>query len=334
MSDTRARLMRIRAYLLENTDARHPVSLRELCAGLERAGIESDARAVRRDLAALQENGLDVRSRRGEGKEFFTGERTFEVAELRLLMDMVRASRFLSQARTESLLKKLAGLSGKHERTLLAAPGGGQDSLQAGNEDAFRNIERILSAQQGGKKVSFVYCEYSTKKVLLPRRDGQAYVVNPCMLLYAEDRYYLIADHPAHEGLAHYRLDKMKRLTMLAENAAPQDASFDPAAYARSLFSMYPSEQRWVRLSFDRALIGAMIDRFGSNVPMEQTDERSCSLYAPVRVGAPFFGWVFQFCGGVRILAPQDVRERMLLMLEAARPCVGAWPDEPAKNQI
>ena len=82
---------------------------------------------------------------------------------------------------------------------------------------------------------------------------------------------------------------------------------------------MYPAEQRWVRLAFDRALVGAMIDRFGADVLMEQLNARSCSLYAPVCVGRPFFGWVFSFCGDVRILAPDDVREQMLLMLEAGR---------------
>lgn len=319
MSDARTRLMLVRAYLLDNTDERHAVSLRNLCAFLERAGILADARAVLADLKVLKENGLDVRARRRRAREYYVGGRTFERAELLLLSDMVRASRFLTQARTDALLEKLKRQASCFEAALFASRGRGRDPLKAENEEAFFNIERVLAAQQGGKKLSFVYSQYSLKKSLQPRRGGQTYVVNPCMLLYAEERYYLIADHPAHEGLAHYRLDKMQNIRVLEEPAAPPDSSFDPAAYARSVFSMYPAEQRWVRLAFDRALIGAMIDRFGRDVPMEQLDEKTCALYAPVRVGRPFFGWVFQFCGGVRILAPDDVRERMLLMLEAAR---------------
>ena len=165
----------------------------------------------------------------------------------------------------------------------------------------------------------FRSCSSAGKGTAEPRRGGQAYVVNPCLLLYAEDNYYLVADHPLHEGLAHYRLDRMREAALVEHAAASMDVSFDPAAYARSVFSMYPAKQRWVRLAFDRALTGAMLDRFGANVPLELLDERTGSLYAPICAGRPFFGWVFSFCGGVRILAPDDVREQMLLMLEAGR---------------
>ena len=103
------------------------------------------------------------------------------------------------------------------------------------------------------------------------------------------------------------------------EAAAPADSGFDATAYARTVFSMAPAEQRWVRLSFVRVLIGAVLDRFGSDVPMEQLDENTYAITAPVRVSPPFYGWVFQFCGRMRILAPEDVCERMLLMLEAMR---------------
>lgn len=319
MSDARTRLMLVRAYLLDNTDEWHAVSLRNLCASLERAGIAADTRAVLADIRVLKESGLDVRSQRGRARTYYVGARSFEPAELRLLADMVQASRLLTQARTDALLEKLARQASRYETERFPVRARRQNPLKAQNDEAFLNIERILAAQRSGKKLSFIYCEYSQKKTLHPRRGGQAYVVNPCMLLYAEERYYLVADHPAHEGFAHYRLDKMRSVCVLEDLAAPLDGSFDPAAYARTLFSMYPAEQRWVRLAFDRALVGAMIDRFGQDAPMQQLDTQTYSLYAPVRVGAPFFGWVFQFCGGVRILAPDDIRERMLLMLEAAR---------------
>ena len=319
MSNARARLLGLRAILLEQTDERHPAPLSELTAALERQGIEADARALTADLAALSESGLDVRLARGHTKAYYIGERGFPRAQVRLLMDMVRANRFLPQAQTSALLDRLAGLCGAHERGSLKLGAVEPDAPTPEQENLFETIDRILSALEAKRKLSFVYCAYSWKDALEPRRGGMAYVVNPCLLLYAEERYYLIADHPLHEGLAHYRLDHMRDLLLLEEDAAPPDVSFDPAAYARSVFSMYPAEQRWVRLAFDRALTGAMIDRFGTQVPLELLDERTGSLYAPVCAGRPFFGWVFSFCGGVRILAPDDLREQMLLMLEAGR---------------
>ena len=319
MSNARARLLRIRAYLLEQTDAQHPVSLPVLCATLEREGLEADTRAVLADLEALRASGLNVCTISGRTREFYLGGRMFTRAELRLLMDMVRANRFLPREQTDALLDKCAGLASRHERTSLAAPCGAPAFHPTEDEDALLAAERILLALRGGRRLSFLYCAYGANRALQPRRGGQAYVVNPCTLLYAEERYYLVGDHPAHEGLAHYRLDRMRQVRVLEEPAAPPDVSFDPMAYARSVFSMYPAELRWVRLAFDRSLIGAMLDRFGPEVPMEQSEGTTFVLSAPVCIGAPFFGWVFSFCGAVRILAPDDVRERMLLMLEANR---------------
>ena len=111
----------------------------------------------------------------------------------------------------------------------------------------------------------------------------------------------------------------MEDVRALEEPAAPPDLSFDAAEYAKTVFSMAPARQRWVHLSFERSLLGAMLDRFGADVPVDVIDEETLSLYAPVRVSPPFFGWVFQFGGRVKILEPDDVREQMLLMLEANR---------------
>lgn len=319
MSNARARLLQLRATLLEQTDELHPASLSELAAALERQGIEADARALTADLAALSENGLDVRATRGYKKAYYIGERGFSRAQVRLLTDMVRANRFLPQGQTNVLLDRLSGLCGAHERDLLKLGAVEPNAPTPEQANLFFTIDRILAALETKKKLSFVYYAYTWKDELRPRRGGQAYVVNPCLLLYAEERYYLVADHPLHEGLAHYRLDRMQHPLLLEEDAAQPDVSFDPAAYVRSVFSMYPAEQRWVRLAFDRSLTGAMMDRFGAQAPLEWLDEKTGSLYAPVCAGMPFFGWVFSFCGGVRILAPDDLREQMLLMLEAGR---------------
>jgi len=319
MSNPRARLLQTRAYLLEHTDERHPATLAEIAAALEREGVEADARALLADLEALRVSGLDVCSTRGRSAAYFVGKRPFARAELRLLMDMVRASRFLSKGQAGALLEKLNSLSGEHERGSLRLGATRPDSPTPDQINAFQTVNCILAALESKKQLSFVYCSSTGKGTAEPRRDGQVYTVNPFLLLYAEENYYLVADHPLYEGLAHYRLDRMRDPVLAERDAAPQDISFDPAAYARSVFSMYPAKQRWVRLAFDRALTGVMLERFGTNVPLELLDERTGSLYAPVCVGRPFFGWVFSFCGGVRILAPDDVREQMLLMLEAGR---------------
>ncbi len=319
MLDARARLLQLRAYLLEHTDERHSVTVREITAHLELSGYAADRRAVYSDIDLLRESGMDIRVHRRRANEYYLHTRVFERTELRLLSDMVRASRVLSREHSEALIDKIASLASRYDAAWLKRQGAAIGPRKAESESAYYNAAQILAAQERGSKLSFVYCQFVAKKALSPRRGGEAYIVNPCLLIYAEDHYYLIADHPSHEGLAHYRLDKMQKVRVLDEPAAPADASFDAAAYTRTVFSMAPARQRWVHLSFDRQLIGTMLDRFGADVPVEPMDDETYALFAPVCVSPPFFGWVFQFGGRVRILAPDDVREQMLLMLEAYR---------------
>ena len=319
MLDARARMLQLRAYLLEHTDERHSVTVREIIAHLELCGFAADRRVVYADIELLRSSGMDIRVHRRRANEYYLYTRVFERTELRLLADMVRASRFLSREHSETLVEKLASLGSRYDAVWLKRAGGAIGPYKAENETAYYNAAQILAAQERGCKLSFVYCRFVAKKALSPRHGGEAYIVSPLMLIYAEDHYYLIADHPYREGLAHYRLDMMAQVRALDEPAVPADASFDAAAYAKTVFSMAPAQQRWVHLSFDRQLIGTMLDRFGADVPVEQMDEWTYALFAPVCVSAPFFWWVFQFGGRVKILAPDDVREQMMLLLESYR---------------
>ena len=319
MLDARARLLQLRAYLLEHTDERHSVTVREIIAHLELSGFAADRRAIYADIELLRESGMDIRVHRRRANEYYLHTRVLERTELRLLTDMVRVSRFLSREHSEALIEKLASLGSRYDEAWLKRQSGAIGPCKAQNETAYFNAAQILAAQERGSKLSFVYCQFVAKKALSPRRGGEAYIVSPLLLIYAEDHYYLIADHPSREGLAHYRLDKMEQVRALDEPAVPADAAFDAASYAKTVFSMAPAQQRWVHLSFDRQLIGTMLDRFGADVPVEPLDELTYALFAPVRVSAPFFGWVFQFGGRVKILAPDDVREQMLLLLESYR---------------
>lgn len=317
MADARARLLRMREFFLEQTDERHPVTARELIAHLELSGLPADRRAVYADIALLKHAGLDIRVRRRRANEYYLSGRMFDDTELRILADMARASRILTAEQTERMIGKLASLTSRHEATALRKHCC-TNPLKTKDDRAFQNIGTILVALERGGRLSFVYRPNAEKKMPVPGSGAETYIVNPYRLAYAEDHYYLIADHPVQEGFAHYRLDWIADVRALFDAAAPADPSFD-AAYAKSVFSMAQGEARWVRLAFDRRHLGDMIDRFGADAPMEQLDEQTYALCASVRVSAPFFGWVFQFGGGVRITAPEDVCERMLLMLEAAR---------------
>lgn len=319
MSDPRARLLLTRAYLVERTDERHAVSAAELTAHLECEGFASNRRSVNADIDLLRQSGLSIAQKKSRPFGYYLERRMFEPAEVRLLIDLVRASRVLSREHGDALTRKLASLLGRFEAERLCRGLEQTAREPAADERAFDNLKRVYEALADGKKLSFQYCRHTLEKALVSRRNGEVYVVNPCMTLFMDGCCYLLADHPHHEGFAHYRVDKMANVRLLEEPGAPPDPAFDPVRYEKTLFSMYPGEARWVRLAFEKSLIGAVIDRFGEDAPIAALDETTFAVSAPVRVSPPFFGWVFQFGGGVRILSPDDVCERMALMVEAAR---------------
>ncbi|MEN6593331.1 MAG: WYL domain-containing transcriptional regulator [Clostridiaceae bacterium] len=323
MSDPRTRLLRTRAYLMEQSDERHFVSAAELIAHLECEGLAADRRTVISDIALLRRSGLPIAQKKTRPSGYYLESRMFEPAEIQLLIDLLHSSRLLTREHGDALSQKLASLLGKYEAEKLRRETSRSARTTAGDERAYGNLKRVYEALADGRKLSFHYCQYTQDKTLVSRRNGGTYVVNPCLTLFSGGNCYLLADHPLHEGLAHYRVDKMTDICLLDEPRAPLDPAFDPAQYAKTVFSMYPGEPKWVRLAFDKSLIGAVIDRFGADAPIAELDETTCSVSAPVRVSPPFFGWVFQFGGGVRILSPDDVRERMALLVEAAKRAAG-----------
>lgn len=330
MSDPRARLLMTRAYLVERTDERHPVSAAELTAHLECEGFASDRRTVNADVALLRRSGLPIAQKKSRPFGFYLESRLFEPAEIQLLIDLLRASRILSREHGDALSQKLASLLGGHEAERLRRGWEQKPGLPAADERAYFSLKRVYEALADGKKLSFQYCRYTPEKTLVSRRNGEPYVVNPCMTLVADGSCCLLADHPLREGFAHYRLDRMADVRLLEEPCAPLDASFDAAQYAKTVFSMYPGELKWVRFAFDKNLLGAVIDRFGTDAPIAALNETEYTISAPVRVSPPFFGWVFQFGGRVRILSPFEVCERMVLLIEAARKAAagGAPPEQ------
>lgn len=319
MSNPRERLLLTRAYLTEWSDERHIVSPAELIAHLECQGFLADRRTVSADIALLRQSGMRIAEQKSRPFGYYLENRMFEPAEVQLLTDLLRSSRVLTREHSDALSQKLASLLGRHEAARLRHDWGRKPCAQAVDERTFLNLKRVYEALADGKKLSFHYCQYAPEKTLVSRRKGSVYLVNPCMTLFADGNCYLLADHPLHEGFAHYRVDKMADVCVCEEARAPLDPAFDPAQYAKTVFSMYPSEQKWVRLAFDKNLMGAVIDRFGADAAIAELDDTAFVVSAPVRVSPPFFGWVFQFGGRVRILSPNDVCERMALLIEAAK---------------
>lgn len=315
MTDPKLRIFYIQDYFLKNTDESHTVTVQELLAHLEEMGIATDRRTVYADIRRLKSLGMDIEKRRSKTHDYYLATRPFELAELKLLVDAVQSSRFLTRKKSDVLIQKLSGLTSRHQAEKLSRQVYVQNRVKTDNERIYYNVDSIHEAIALGRKLGFQYCQYTLTKSLKPRRNGAQYVVNPYLLTWAEDNYYLIADHPEHEGLAHFRVDKMLSATVLPDKRVPLAASFDPAAYAKTMFSMYVGDNEWVEMRFDASLIGVVIDRFGTDVQIIRSDGNSFTIRAFISVSPAFFGWLLQFGNQARILAPTDAARKMRALL-------------------
>ena len=315
MADPKLRIFLIRDYFLQNTDEDHTVTVPELVAYLDAQGIATDRRTVYADIGRLKSLGMDIEKQRSRTHDYYLAEREFELAELKLLVDAVQSCRFLTRKKSDALILKLAGLTSRFQAEQLARQVYVQNRVKTDNERIYYNVDSIHLAVQQAKKIGFQYCQYTLTKSLKPRRNGEEYIVSPYLLTWAEDNSYLIADHPEHEGLAHFRVDKMLNVALLDEPRTPLKAAFDPAAYAKTMFSMYVGDREWVEMRFDQSLIGAVVDRFGTDVQIIRLDEDTFTVRTLVSVSPAFFGWLFQFGEKARILAPPDAWRRMKAQL-------------------
>lgn len=318
LTDPKLRLFLLRDYFLQQTDEAHTVTVQRLIAYLADNGIATDRRTVYADIKRLAGYGMDIVKRRSKTHDYYLAARDFELPELKLLVDAVQSCRFLTQAKSRSLIEKLGRLTSRFQAAQLKRQVYVQNRVKTDNERIYYNVDSIHEAIQSYRKISFQYCQYTLTKTLEPRRGGALYTVSPYLLAWAEDNYYLIADHPEHDGLSHFRVDKMLRVCVLHEPRTPLDPLFDPAAYAKSMFSMYVGSREWVTLRFASPLIGVVIDRFGTDVQITEADDAHFCVRALVSVSPAFLGWLIQFGGEAELVSPPDARARMVKQLKEA----------------
>lgn len=307
--------------LLEETDEKNPMTVADFIRKLKDRGVQAERKSVADDLWTLQEYGMDIESVAvGKSKGYYLASRTFEIAELKMLVDSVQAAKFLSPKKTERLIKKLATLSSREEATLLRRQLYVSDRGKTDNESVFYNIDAIHGAIAGDREITFIYWQYDLRKKRMPRRNGARYRVSPFALVWDDEFYYLIAYDAEDACIKHYRVDKMNGITVCETERQGKEVfkTIDMSVYTSRNFSMFAGEEADVVLECDAGLIGVIVDRFGTDVSIH-TDGNRFTAYVKVAVSEQFFGWVAALDGAVRIVSPQAVKEQFLAMLDRVR---------------
>lgn len=305
------KLLYIIKLLTENTDEDHPVSTADIIAYLESQGIRSERKSIYDDVEKLCEFGYDiiqVHSRLGGG--YYLAGRDFELAELKLLVDAVQSSRFITTRKSRSLIKKLELLAGKHDAGKLQRQVYVAGRIKTENESIYYNIDNIHRAIQENRQIEFQYLDWNLKKELVPRIGGKR-KVSPWALIWREENYYLAACDSVDGILKHYRVDKMGQVKMLqdAREGMEQFAKTDPASYANQTFGMFSGEEDIVTLQFPNRLIGVVLDRFGRDIDIRPVTDRVFRIRARVAVSGQFFGWLAGIGREAVVVGPASVKE-------------------------
>lgn len=301
-------------YLLQNSDEDHLVSMSQLIEHLAAHGIPSERKSVYDDIEALRVFGLDiVQGGSGKNAGYYIANRSFELPELKLLVDSVQSSKFITHKKTATLIKKIETLASIHEAQLLNRQVFVKNRIKTMNESIYYNIDAIQSGISQNKKIQFKYFEYTVQKTRHYRKDGAFYVVSPFAMTWDDENYYLVAFDSQAGIIKHYRVDKMTEISSTEEDRDGLDAyqALDMAVYARKVFGMFSGEEESVQLRFENHLVGAVLDRLGQEVFIISDGDDHFTVRADVVVSPQFFAWVTGFGAAAQIIGPDDVVEKM-----------------------
>lgn len=312
------KLLYIMQCLLEKTDEDHVVTTGELIDYLALNGISAERKSIYTDIDLLMEYGMDIIKVRKRPAGYQLAGRQFELAELKLLVDAVQASKFITDKKSRALIGKLETLCSKNDARQLHRQVVVTNRSKAVNENIYYNVDQIYNAIAANVKIRFLYFEWNVKKEMQLRRNGAYYEVSPWLLTWDDDKYYLIAYEEESRMIKHYRVDKMLKPELSGKNREGKETfeHFDIASYSKKVFGMFAGEEEVVTLSCKKHLTGVIIDRFGKEVFLREDGSERILARVSVAVSRQFFGWLTGLGDAVKIVGPEKTAEQYRGYLE------------------
>ena len=319
-SNQKLKLLYLMRFLLRETDEENGASMEEILAWLEAQGISAERKSVYDDLETLQSFGLAVEKLPGRPPRYAVVSREFELPELKLLVDAVQVSRFITEKKSLELIRKLEALAGRRGAQALHRQVFVRNRAKTENETIYYNVDRLHEAITRDRAISFRYFNYTVEKKRAYRHEGERYLLSPLLLNWDDENYYLIGYDHKTQTTRHYRVDKMEDIRLEEQRRGPRELldSLDPAQYAGQVFGMYNGELRKVRLRFASHLVGAVLDRFGQDPILAPDGDDAFTVTVEVMVSPQFYGWLCGFGAEVELLSPADVRAEYAEWLRGA----------------
>lgn len=304
----KVKLLKLIELLRQHTDEQNPMTTAQLCAALNEMGIPCDRRVVSQDIDILNEMGYEVMSRMdGHEKTYYVADRSFSVPELKILIDAVHASSFITEKKSDDLIAKIAALGGSHRAEVLKRNMVCFNTRKHSNEKILYTVDTLEEAILTQKKVIFLYFDLNENGTRIYRRGGHHYVVEPIALVFNEDNYYLTCYSARHDSTSNYRIDRMDGVKIIEESCSEKAIALrdEVAAYTEQAFKMFGGQLEDVVLEFNRSLIGVVYDKFGESVKMMASGENKIVATVKVRISPTFWGWLFQLGKDMKVISPQ-----------------------------
>lgn len=315
-NNSKLKLSYLTRIMLEKTDDEHGLTMAQILAELKRYDVTAERKSIYADFSDMKEYlGIDIiQEKIGRETYYFVGSREFEVAEIKLLIDAIQSSKFITEKKSNELIKKIKGLVSRHQAAQLQRQVYVHGRIKTMNESIYYNVDTLHGAIAKNSKIKFRYCGWYTNKKLVPLHNGDFFTVSPWALTWDDEYYYLVAFDEFSQAIKHYRVDKMVEISVLDEQRSGKELfeAFDMAAYSTVNFGMFHGEVKKVHISFPNYNVGIFIDRFGKDIAIRPAEgENRSKIAVDVAVSKQFFGWIASLGRWVKIEGPEDVVEQM-----------------------
>ena len=314
--EKKGRLLALKDYIYKYTDEQHSASTQEIIDEMTRQGYPCNRKTIKDDIDVLNKFGMDIITNVSRGNSFYMASREFEIPELKLLVDAVSSSRFISAAKSELLINKLTAMASKYEKEQIVPRIYTDDRIKSNNLQLYYVVDKLIEALQNKKKVRFQYSEYDADKKKVLRNNGEIYINSPYGCLWSDDFYYLIGHSEKYEKVITFRVDRIVDLEIMKESIILEFVGFNMADYAQIVIEMFDGEPQEVELVCDNELMKSVIDKFGENIKTERISDKQFKTTVLVSASKTFYAWCFRFAGQMRITSPKNVKWEYLEMIQ------------------
>lgn len=303
------RLLHILKFLHRNTDDNHYATANEIVEHLQTLGTDVNRRTVINDISLLSEYGIDIVETKSTQNRYQIASRIFELSELKLLVDAVQSSRFITEAQSKTIIDKLTSLTSKYNAKELNRSLYVDKRVKPINEIVLYTIDLIQECITNKKPIAFQYYCYNVKKERILKHNGQVYEVSPYDLIWNEDSYYVIGFSFSHAKVVKFRVDRIHNPQIVETIYMPKPNTYNISKYSKEVFQMYDGKTYVIKLKCKNYLMNTIIDRFGEDVKTEPYDIKHFIAIIEISVSPTFYSWLFTFSDEITIISPTEVQE-------------------------